>query len=170
MSNPTELLRAAAHALKTEKDQERAKKISQQILDSYPDSKEAGSARLIVDRVNADAKRTSSKTSEEVYSAAEWDGVTPKTLVYNYESKYGVARATASFIEFVGYLSIVLSVVVIFLSADKADVAAVMTGAMLLPLFIGALIVMLAQLVKATLDNADNTGELLAIMKARDDL
>ena len=64
MSNPTELLQAAVHALKTEKDSERAKQLSAEILDTYPDSKEAGRARMIIDEINAVAIWSAKKAKQ----------------------------------------------------------------------------------------------------------
>ena len=119
-----------------------------------------------------------SNPTDDAYSQADWDGVKsdsieakPKTFSYEYETKYQVARTTASIIAFFGYLVFGITLTtMIYMMVKMEDASHVLTLGMLLPLFFGALIIMFAQLVKATVDNADNTGELLAIMKARDDL
>ena len=64
MSNPTELLQAAVHAVNTEKNPERAKQLSQEIIDTYPDSRQAGSAQIIIDRINADAVGATKKAKQ----------------------------------------------------------------------------------------------------------
>lgn len=64
MSNPTKLLQAAVHAVNTEKNPERAKQLSQEIMDTYPDSRQARSAQIIIDRINADAVGAAKKAKQ----------------------------------------------------------------------------------------------------------
>ena len=168
MSNPTELLQAATYALKTEKDPERAKKLAQDIVYSHPYSKEAESARLIVSTVDADAAKTAKDASDDAYSAKDWDEAKSKSAAPapKFTSKYGVARGLASLIEILGWLIVIGSIVLGFNVPARELAGVVVFFAVAGMVLVGLFVIMGAQIVRATVDNADHTGEMLAIMKS----
>ena len=110
-------------------------------------------------------KQTASP-SQEAYSEDQWDAATPSS-VSRYTTKYGIARGLASLIEVLGWLIVIGGLFVAFnLPAHQfSQVYAFLTfcGIALIGLFV----IMTAQIVKATVDNADHTGEMLALMKSR---
>lgn len=81
-------------------------------------------------------------------------------------SKYSTARSVSSLVEFLGWTLVVIGVsTMIYSASQNLGVIGVLTG---IALSVGGLLqVMVAQIVKATADNADHTREILAIVKAR---
>lgn len=83
-----------------------------------------------------------------------------------YSSTYRTMRATANFVSGVGWIVALLSVLVLLASISEGGMA----GILIVPAFGGAigglLLVALGQSARATVDTADFTGEMLAIMKA----
>lgn len=165
MTNATELLQAASYALKTEGDPERAKNIAQHLLLRYPDSQEALSAQIIIDRVNADANIPPAKVTDDAYSSVERAN-TKNKITYSYTSKYGVARGLASLIEILGWLIVIGSIVLGFNVPARELAGVVVFFAVAGMVLVGLFVIMGAQIVRATVDNADHTGEMLTIMKS----
>ncbi len=90
----------------------------------------------------------------------------------DYTTTYGTARLIAQFVSSVGWIVVAISLLILLVSLAKSidshDNFALMG---LLPSFSGAvsglLLVMVGQMTRATVDTADNTGHILAIMKKR---
>lgn len=94
-----------------------------------------------------------------------------------YKSKYRNARQVSYIISFFGWLIVFGGIVGIFvgldasgslarsgmLRGDAAAIAAMLPGVLIS--ITGLVVVAAGQIVRATVDNADNTGEMLSIMK-----
>ena len=90
----------------------------------------------------------------------------------DYASTYGTARMIAQFVSFVGWVVVGISVLILLVSLVKSTESH--GGFALMGLFpslagviSGLLLVMSGQLTRATVDTADNTGQMLAVMKRR---
>jgi hypothetical protein len=124
-----------------------------QILKIYPESNAAKDAQEILDGLPA---RTVTKPH-----------TSPAAGLQSQSSKYSTARGVAAFIGFLGWITVLGGILSMVYAASQG------LGGLGVLLGIGVIIagflqVMGAQLVTATLDNADNTGEILALLKARD--
>lgn len=114
------------------------------------------------------SKQTSSP-SEEAYTKEQWEGATSSGKHTSlYETKYGLARGMASFFVLIGWLVVAAGIVSGLISIQQTGVN-VLFGFLLAGSvsITGLVMVMLALIVMATLDNADHTGEMLALMKSR---
>lgn len=81
---------------------------------------------------------------------------------------YGAARSVAKFISFSGWVIVGICIIAILVTLIKSNILGSM---MLIPSFIagavaGFLMVAVGQLLRANVDNADNTGQILALIKA----
>lgn len=88
-----------------------------------------------------------------------------------YTTTYATARLIAQFVSFVGWAAVTISAMILVVSLAKSKGSGSVALLGLLPSFSGLisglLLVMFGQLTRATLDNADNTGQMLALMKKR---
>jgi len=163
MSNSSELLKAAIYAIKSEGDKDRGLSIARQLLEHYPNSPEAVKAQTIVDKLSPQSAAATSER-EEVYSAEEWSGVKAKSADSEPKTKYGTARGVASFIEILGWLVVIIGVIVGFQGgSSNAGVAGILVGAAVA--FSGLMLIASAQVVRATVDTADNTQHMVALLK-----
>jgi lipopolysaccharide export LptBFGC system permease protein LptF len=87
-----------------------------------------------------------------------------------YTTTYGTARMLAQFVSFIGWVVFVISLLMMAFSLIKSlgpDRGFALIG--IFPAFAGAvsglLLVMAGQMTRAIVDTADNTGEMLAVMK-----
>ena len=121
-------------------------------------------ADLYGNHIGQQATRATPKPTDDAYSSAELGEKASKTD-YSYSSKYGVARGLASLTELLGWLIVFGSVVLGFVvpTRDLAGVGLLLAVSGMV--VVGLCVIMGAQIVKATVDNADHTGEMLAIMK-----
>ena len=115
--------------------------------------------------IGQQAKGASPIPTDDAYSSAEWDEKASKTD-YSYSSTYGVARGLATLTELLGWLIVVGSVVLGFVASDWYLTGVELLLAVSGMVLVGLSVIMGAQIVRATVDNADHTGEMLAIMKA----
>lgn len=91
-----------------------------------------------------------------------------------YISTYKTGRQVAAVISFVGWLVVASGVIAFFaVSQFVSESFGIMSGKQLIPIAIGVLIsigglgfVALGQILRATFDTADFTGEMLTLMKA----
>lgn len=90
----------------------------------------------------------------------------------DYMTTYATARLIAQLVSFVGWVVVIISAMILVVSLAKSRDSGgfdLMMG--LLPSFSGLisglLLVMFGQITRATLDTADNTGQILALMKKR---
>ena len=81
-------------------------------------------------------------------------------------SNYSTARGVSSLVGFLGWAFVVIGVsTMIYSASQNLGGIGVLTG---IALFVAGLLqVMVAQIVKATTDNADHSREMLEILKAR---
>jgi hypothetical protein len=89
-----------------------------------------------------------------------------------YTSTYGTARGIAQFVSFVGWIVVGISGLVLIVILAKSTESRGNFALMgLLPalggVISGLLLVMAGQLTRATVDTADNTGQMLSVMKRR---
>lgn len=93
-----------------------------------------------------------------------------------YRSSYQTARGIARIVAFFGWLSVIGAVIavgtlIVQFADAKSDAVkgeALVMGAFAVGAFIGGVLqVAVAQLIRAIVDTADHTGEMLAIMKAQ---
>ena len=113
---------------------------------------------------NQDGTRTAD--SKEFESLKE-DIVKSNTSA-EYATKYGTARMIAQFVSFVGWLVVVISVLILFISITegfRGSLALMRLFPSLAGVVSGLLLVMAGQMTRATVDTADNTGHMLAIIK-----
>ena len=85
----------------------------------------------------------------------------------NSPTKYGAARGISSFAEFIGWLLMAGGIVLVFIALAR-EVGAPGLAAGILISVSGLSLVMAAQFVRATVDNADTTREILAFLKKKD--
>ena len=132
-------------------DKDRADYFCKQILEVYPESNAAQDAKEVLDGL-PERSVTKPLTS-------------PNTGSNSQTSNYTTARGVSYIIEFLGWALVVVGVFAMIYSATQnSGVMGVLIG---IALTIGGLLqVMGAQIVRATVDNADHTGEMLAIMKS----
>ncbi|MGH8583064.1 MAG: hypothetical protein ACREWG_09825 [Gammaproteobacteria bacterium] len=91
-----------------------------------------------------------------------------------YSSTYGTARKVAGFVSFIGWILVGIGILGLGSLVQEAggikqlfsDIGAIAGILSLLVSVAGLLLVALGQVVRATVDNADNTGQMLAIIKA----
>jgi hypothetical protein len=97
------------------------------------------------------------------------------SLVYVYISPYGIAKAVAKFISFIGWLTFVISTLVFVVS-----LLSLISGNALISFFVigwtfltvlgsaltGLFLIIAGYVARATLDSADYNREMLAIMQA----
>ena len=110
--------------------------------------------------------KQAARPSEEAYTEEQWDGaVPPGKHSSQYATKYGIARGMAGLSEVIGWLVVVGGIILGFSAAGGQGVAGVVAvgGTVLSGLFM----IMAAQIARATVDNADHTGEMLSLMKSR---
>lgn len=88
----------------------------------------------------------------------------------DYTSTYGTSRMIATFVSFVGWVVVGISALIILVSLAKST--GPYGGFALIGLFpalggvvSGLFLVMTGQLTRATLNTADNTGQMLSLMK-----
>jgi hypothetical protein len=163
MSNSADLLKAAVYAIKTEGNRERGLSIARQILEHYPDSDEAIKAQTIVDKLSPKSQETM-PDREEVFTAEEYAGDKLESALPELKTKYGTARGVASFIEFVGWLVVIIGVFVGFLGgSSNAGLVGILIGAAVA--FSGLMLIASAQVVRATVDTADNTQHMVTLLK-----
>ena len=99
------------------------------------------------------------KTPKEEVAQSDYDES-------GYVTSDGTARAIALFVSFIGWFLVVLGFFSLIISLDDGfDLLK------LFPFIMGAIgglfLVMAGQMTRATVDTADNTGHMLAIMKKR---
>lgn len=89
-----------------------------------------------------------------------------------YTSTYSTSRFIAQFVSFFGWVVVSISVIILLVSlvqSTKSYGGLALMG--LFPAFAGILsgllLVMIGQFTRATIDTADNTGHMLAIMKSK---
>ena len=87
-----------------------------------------------------------------------------------YTSSFDTARVISKFVYFVGWFLVGISPVILLVCIHMAirgggDVFLIGLFASLVVAIIGILVVMSGQLTRAVVDTADNTGQLLAVMK-----
>ncbi len=96
-------------------------------------------------------------------------------MVTGYDAKYGATRFVGAVIAFVGWLVIIASLAGLMGAGALADdarqdaqkmVAAGVAGFSLLFTLMGLLLAGAGQLIRAMADNTNNTGAMLALMKA----
>jgi len=91
----------------------------------------------------------------------------------NYESTYRASRGIAKLISGIGWVILLSGSIAVlrelFVPTFKTD-PIVLMGAWLAVAVFGLLIVAAGQITRATVDNTDNTGEILAILKARESI
>jgi len=89
-----------------------------------------------------------------------------------YTTTYGTARMIAQFVSFVGWVVVTISVLILIVSLVKSTESNGSFALMglfpsLAGVISGLLLVMAGQMTRATVDTADNTGQMLAVMKKR---
>ena len=111
--------------------------------------------------------------SEEETRTATEDVAKSHYTKADYATTYSTARTIAQFVSFVGWAVVAISLLIflisIVVSLDSHRSFALMG---LFPsiagVISGLLLVMAGQMTRATVDTADNTGHMLAIMKTRE--
>jgi hypothetical protein len=163
MSNSSDLLQAAIYAIKSDGDKDRGLSIARQVLEHYPNSPEAAKAQTIIDKLSPKSAGVM-PDREEVYSAEQWSGAKAESELPEPKTKYGTARGVASFIEVLGWLVVIIGVFVGFQGgSSNAGVAGILIGAAVA--FSGLMLIASAQVVRATVDTADNTQHMVALLK-----
>jgi len=84
----------------------------------------------------------------------------------NYKSSYKTARAVHSFIAFVGWVQIFLSTFFCFAIYLSYKDFYIVLPVYMLALIGGILLIATGQIVRAVIDTADNTGEMLHLIKS----
>ncbi|MFZ2634424.1 MAG: hypothetical protein WA081_15800 [Desulfosalsimonadaceae bacterium] len=87
-----------------------------------------------------------------------------------YTTTYGTARMLCQIVSFVGWAAVTISGLIFFLSIIKsADNGFALIGILpsLAGIIGGLILVMVGQMTRATVDTADNTGQMLAVMKKK---
>jgi hypothetical protein len=115
--------------------------------------------------IGQQGKIATPRPTDDAYTSTEWDEKASETN-YSYSSKYGVARGVASLTELLGWLIVFGSVVLVFIIPSRDLTGVGLFFAVSGMVVVGLSVIMGADIVRATVDNADHTGEMLAIMKA----
>jgi hypothetical protein len=120
---------------------------------------------------NEHAEKTESNPSE-TFGGRQKEGSSissgGSTGSWDYKSGYGVTRGVCSFISFLGWLSVIVGGIIAFIAIistlqsgyGSAPMVASLTGVG--TVFSGFMMIMGAQVTRATVDNADHTREILA--------
>ena len=83
-----------------------------------------------------------------------------------YRSTYRTARTIAQIVSFIGWFTIASGIFVSYITYDKIKGTTNITIlSVAIGVFSGLILVMIGQMTRATVDTADNTGEMLDIMK-----
>ena len=83
-----------------------------------------------------------------------------------YPTKYGVARVVSGFGQFLGWILVAIGIILLFISAAEETGVAGFLVALGISVS-GLYLVMMAQFVHATVDNADSTREILRLMQKK---
>ena len=153
MSNSDDVLKIAKQAW-DEMDKVRANQLARQILEYYPDSEAAIEAQAIVDGLSHQLGKSQTVP------------VTPTPAIVSETTSYGTVRGVANFIEFIGWLIVVAGIIAGMVAVVYKGGAIGYFGAFGVSLS-GFLLVMGAQVVKATVDNADHTRKILAVLEKK---
>jgi hypothetical protein len=112
------------------------------------------------------------KKNRESYNKTEKEAAANSETFTGYTTTYGTARTIAQFVSFIGWVVFVISLLILAASLIKSigpDRGFALIG--IFPAFAGAisglLLVMAGQMTRAIVDTADNTGNILALMKKR---
>jgi len=152
-SAPDELLGNAKKAW-DDGDKGTADHYCRQILETYPDSNAAQDAKEILDGL---VEQSVSKPPTSVVTDS-----------HSQSSKYTTARGVAFVIEFLGWSFVVIGIfAMIYASSKQQGVVGVLIG---IGVIVGGLLqIMGAQIVRATVDTADNTNAILTELRERPD-
>jgi len=142
----------------------KCKKCGEKNEDSFDSCWSCGSSQDGVDPENAEEFKL---MKEEVDKS-----ITKNNDTSHYTSTYDTTRIIAACVSFVGWVVVSISVIILLVSlvqSTKSYGGFALMG--LFPAFAGIisglLLVMAGQLTRATVDTADNTGQMLALMKRR---
>lgn len=134
------------------------------IVEKFPDSKEFQEAK-------AEIKYLKSTENNVNTTSASSDSITSKPKFTPYKSTYGTARFISLVVSFLGWLVVIAGIVGIFVGLETgskmlrgdASILAILPGIGVI--LSGLFLVIAGQITRATVDNADHTGEMLQIMK-----
>ena len=158
MSDADKMLKVAQQAW-DDLDRVRATSICKEILKYHADTEAAKGAQAIVDGIDPPRKQQLGQRNQRPSVAESHPPVAAAS------SPYGTARGVATFLAIWGWLMFVAGFLVAGLVYSDIGFVGVIGGIAIS--FLGILQVTGAQIIKATVDNADHTGEILALMKAR---
>jgi hypothetical protein len=171
MSNPKALYNAAIGAYEEGKLED-AERLAKKLVSEYPSSNLANAARRILRALNVSIEepgensqqggvaQQSSSASEEAFSKEEWDNA-PIGSVHEPSGHYTTTRTLASLFSLVGWVIVALGVVTAFSLANGTS--GFLIGVAIACLGLGQ--VMGGQLIRATVDTADNTLKILHALK-----
>ena len=157
MSNSDDVLKIAKQAW-DDMDKVRANQLARQILEYYPDSEAAIEAQAMVDGLSHQPGK--SKTVSAKPTAR------PAPPVESDTTSYDTERGVANIIEFIGWLIVVAGIIAGMVAVVYKGGAIGYFGAFGVSLS-GFLLIMGAQVVKATVDNADQIRKILTEIQRR---
>ncbi|MDA3862045.1 MAG: hypothetical protein PF445_12560 [Melioribacteraceae bacterium] len=135
----------------------KCKKCNEEIEDSFDSCWKCGTEHSGVSSNNPqELKGKKDKTTKDIQAPEK------------YISTYGTTRTITKLLSFLGWLNIVLGLLISLIVAIKSPL---FNWSTLLPavggLIIGLHLVISGQIIRATVDSADNTGQILTLLKNR---
>jgi hypothetical protein len=158
--NKQQLFETARNAHINEQNIPKARSLYQSVISQYPKSEEASLAEQELFRIEYNEDEVSLKQGSANDRSASKAGKS-----HTYSSTYETARGVANTIATIGWVIVGLSLLITVALIKEAGPMGL--GGLLLSVS-GFVVVALGQILRATVDNADNTGQILALIKASD--
>ena len=164
MSDADKMLKVAQQA-RDDWDLVRAISICKEILKNHADTEAAKGAQAIVDGIDPPRKQQLGQRNQQPSVAESPSPAESHPPVAAASSPYGTARGVATFLAIWGWLMFVAGFLVAGLVYSDIGFVGVIGGIAIS--FLGILQVTGAQIIKATVDNADHTRKILAELQKR---